>query len=96
MIDMHEESAGPESSEAKQSMRQCKDALRLILAVALGEGLFNVVVPQQQIEGRKGRGTEDILRTLQAVGETSRRLSDKKMMYICNNNKEEVMILTES
>lgn len=53
---MHEGSASADSSEEKQSMRLCKDALGLILAVVLGEKIFNEMAPQQQIEGRKGKG----------------------------------------
>lgn len=53
---LHGGSAGADSSEEKQSMRQSKDALGLILAVVLGERIFNEMAPQQQIEGRKGKG----------------------------------------
>lgn len=53
---LHEGSASADSSEEKQSMRQRKDGLSLILAVALGERIFDEMAPQHQIEGRKGKG----------------------------------------
>lgn len=90
MIDrhMHEGSAGAHGSEEQQSMRRCEGALGLMLAVALGEGLFNEMVPQQQMEGRKGRGTEGGYPGKSFAGRGGgEQKAHKKMMYVCNNYK---------